>query len=46
MKKDIMINMQSALHAKLKAEAERRGMDIKSIIIIALWKYFGLRFQE
>lgn len=40
-RKQTTLRLPEDLYGKVKQESERKGYDIKSLIVIALWRYFN-----
>ena len=45
-RKATTLRLPDALHERLKQEAARLGLDVKSLIVVVLWMHFQNTFQE
>ena len=39
-KKQITLRLPEELHEKLTQKAKRQGLDLKSLIVVILWRHF------
>ena len=44
-KKQITLRLPDELYEALRAEAKRLGLDLKSLIVVILWRHFRSVFQ-
>ena len=45
-RKATTLRLPDELHVRLKQEATRLGLDVKSLIVVVLWMHFQNTFQE